>query len=177
MIGLVAGAVILAGCSASFSFGGTGDDDYLDAGTELIEGQLADQIGLGALDAECTGADLEAGDTFTCTAQAGDLSPIRFIGTIDADGDGVNITSSNLLLAEQVEEVEAFSASLIAEQTAVPIGPEHFECADSSLVVENGDILDCVLTDPTDGTMYEAPVTIEDLDSMSVVVNVGDPIG
>ena len=177
MLWLGALGLILAGCSGSFSFGGSADDDFLDAGTDLIEGELAEEIGLGALDAECSGTDLAPGDTFTCTARAGDLSPIRFVGTIDADGGGVNVSSSNLLLASQVEEVESFAASLIADQTAVPISPDDFECGDTSLVVENGDVLACVLMDPTDGTRYDAPVTVEDLDSMSVVVNVGDPIG
>jgi hypothetical protein len=170
-------ALFLSGCSGSFSFGTSSDDRYLNAGRDLIETELADQVGLGELDATCIGTDLEAGDTFECTATAGGLEPIRFVGTVDADEEGVNLSSTNLLLADQVEQVEAFSASLIAEQTSVAIGPEHFECGDTSIIIENGGILDCRLTDPTDGTVYEAPVTMEDLDTMSVLVNVGDPVG
>lgn len=166
-----------AGCSGSISFGTSPDDRYLEAGKELIEGDLADQIGLGPLEATCTGEDLEAGDTFDCTATAGGLEPIRFVGTVDDDEDGVNLSSVNLLLADQVEQVEAFSASLIADQTSVAIGPEHFECSDGSIIIENGQILDCLLTDPTDGTVYEAPVTVQDLETMQVLVNVGDPVG
>ncbi|MEM9650481.1 MAG: hypothetical protein AAGA65_00205 [Actinomycetota bacterium] len=173
----VAATLMLSGCSGSISFGTSPDERYLDAGEELIEGDLADQIGLGPLTANCVGTDLEAGDTFDCTGTAGGLQPIRFVGTVDADEDGVNLSSTNLLLAEQVEQVEAFSASLIAEQTSVAILPEHFECADGSVIIENGGILECLLTDPTDGTVYAAPVTVEDLETMSVLVNVGDPIG
>jgi len=174
---LVAMALLASGCSGSISFGTSPDDRYLDAGTELIEGELAEQIGLGPLDATCTGSDLEAGDTFQCSAVAGGLEPIRFVGTVDADEEGVNLSSTNLLLADQLEQVEAFSASLIAEQTSVAIGPEHFECGNASVIIENGGVLACLLTDPTDGTVYEAPVTVEDLATMSVLVNVGDPVG
>lgn len=177
IIALVAGMVMLAGCSGSFSFGTTGDDRFLTAGEDLIETELADQIGLGPLEASCTGTDLVAGDTFECQATAGSLDPIRFIGTVAENEEEVNLASTNLLLADQVEQVEAFSASLLADETAVAIGPEHFECGNGSIIIENGEILDCLLTDPTDGTVYEAPVTVEDLDSMSVVVNVGDPVG
>lgn len=173
----VLAVVVLSGCSGSFSFGTSSDDRYLNAGKELIEGDLADQIGLGSLDATCVGTELEAGDTFDCTATAGGLEPIRFVGTVDADEEGVNLSSTNLLLADQVEQVEAFSASLIAEQTSVAIEPQHFECADTSIIIENGGILDCRLTDPTDGTIYQAPVTMQDLETMSVLVNVGDPVG
>ncbi|MGI9598592.1 MAG: hypothetical protein ACR2QK_20675 [Acidimicrobiales bacterium] len=178
IITMLGGAIlILAGCSGSFSFGTSPDDGFLSAGEELIEGELADQIGLGPLDATCSGQDLSAGDTFECSASAGGLSPIRFIGTINAAEDGVNITSSNLLLAEQIEEVEAFAAGLIEEQTSTPIGAENFECADSSLIISSGEVIDCLVTDPADGTVYEAPVTIDDLAELSITVNVGDPIG
>ncbi len=172
LAGLLAGA-----CSGSFSFGTSSDDGFLNAGKELIEGELADQIGLGPLEATCTGEDLEAGDTFSCTATPGGLSPIQFVGTINDEETGVNISSTNLMLAEQVEEVEAFAAALIEEQTSTPIGAENFECADTSLVITSGEVINCQVTDPADGTVYEAPVTIDDLADLSITVNVGDPIG
>ena len=165
-----------SGCSGELGFGTTSDDGFLEAGEELIEGELADQIGLGLLDASCSGSDLAAGDTFTCSASADGVDPIEFVGTIDEDGDEVNIASANLLLAEQVEQVEAFAASLIEESTGQTIGAENFECADTSVVVSSGEILACRVTDPSDGTVYQAPVTVDDLESLSITVNVGDPI-
>lgn len=168
--------VTLSACSGSFSFGGSSDDGFLTAGEELIEGDLAEQIGLGPLDATCTGEDLGSGDTFECTATPGQLTPILFTGTINPDEEGVFITSSNLLLAEQVEEVERFAAGLIENQTGQAIGAENFECADATVIISAGEILDCTVTDPTDGTVYAAPVTVDDLDDLSITVNVGDPV-
>ncbi|MGH1487927.1 MAG: hypothetical protein ACRBK7_00800 [Acidimicrobiales bacterium] len=172
--------VLATGCSGTLEFGGFGnssDDAFRLAGEELIEGELADQIGLGPLEAECTGSDLSAGDTFDCTAAPGGLDPIQFIATINGEEDGLNIVSTNLLLASQVDEVEAFAASLIENRTSTAIGAENFDCADSSLVISPGEVIECRVTDPADGVVYEAPVTIDDLADLSVTVSVGDPIG
>lgn len=173
----LAAMLALAACSGSFSFGTSSDQGFIDAGEELIEGELAEQIDLGPLDATCSGEDLTAGDTFECTATPGDLNPIRFVGTINDDEDGVNISSTNLMLAAQVEEVEAFAASLIEQQTSTPIGAENFECANTSLIITDGEVMDCRVTDPADGTVYDAAVTIDSLADLSITVNVGDPIG
>lgn len=178
MLAIAAPMLLLAGCSGSFDFfSSAGDAAFLEAGEELIEGQLAEDIGLGPLTATCTGNGLGAGDTFDCSASAGQLTPIRFTGTIDDDEESVVITSTNLLLAAQVEEVEAFAAGLLQEQTTRTVSPEDFECADSSVIISSGEVLDCVVTDPSDGTVFEAPVTIESLEDLAITVNIGNPIG
>jgi hypothetical protein len=174
-------AATLAGCSGSidfgeFGFGDSGDEAFHSAGEELIEGELADRIGLGPLTATCEGENLLAGDSFQCSATTPRSDPIEFTASINGEADGVNIVSTNLLLADQIEQVEAFAASLIEQRTSTTIGAENFECADSSVVVAAGGVLDCRVTDPADGMVYEAPVTIDDLIDLSVTVNVGDPI-
>ncbi len=169
---------VATGCSGSLDFfSSAGDAAFLEAGEELIEGQLAEDIGLGPLTAECTGKSLGAGDTFTCSGSPGELTPIEFIGTIDDDEETVVITSTNLLLAAQVEEVESFAAGLLQAQTTRTVSPEDFECADTSVIISSGDVLDCVVTDPTDGTVFEAPVTIDNLEDLAITVNIGNPIG
>ncbi len=172
---------MLTSCSGSidingFGFGNSSDDAFRQAGEELIEGDLADQIGLGPLQAECDGTDLSAGDTFSCQATVGGLEPIEFAATINGEENGLNIVSTNLLLASQVEEVEAFAASLIEQRTSTSIGAENFECSNSSVVVAAGEVLECRVTDPADGMVYEAPVTVDNLIDLSVTVSVGDPI-
>lgn len=175
-IGLVAAASAGAGCSGSLGFGRSSENGFTTAGEELIEGELADGIGLGPLDADCSGRELSAGDTFECSATPNGQGTIRFIATINEQGDQVNISSTNLLLAEQVEEIESFAASLIEEQTGSPIGAENFECADRSLIISSGETIDCLVTDPSDGTVYGATVTVEDVAQPSVRVQLGDPI-
>ncbi|MEM9565292.1 MAG: hypothetical protein AAGA93_21905 [Actinomycetota bacterium] len=176
MISAVAAVAVGSTACARLPF--IGDDArYLDAGERLIEGELAERIGLGALPATCEGSGLDAGQTFTCSAEPAGQPPIRFVATISDDGDGVDLMSTNLLLAEQVERIEAFAAALIAEDTGRSIGPNRFECADTSVVVDAGDALDCLVTDPADGVVHAVGVTIDDLATLSITVDVGDPIG
>ena len=169
-------ATITTACTDRLPFGNSRDGDYLMVGRELIQGELAERIGLGPLVATCEGRDLDPGDTFTCTAAPDGRAAIEFVGTINETGDGVDISSTNLLLAEQVEQVEAFAASLIEQETGRPFGPENFECADSSLIVGAGEVIECLVTDPVDGTVFHAPVTVDDLETLSVTVTVGDPV-
>ena len=166
----------LAGCTDRLPFGNSGDDEYLEVGRTLIEGELAERIALGPLAATCDGRDLGPGDTFRCAAKADGRDPIEFIATIDGTGQEIDIATTNLLLADQVEQVETFAASLIEQSTGQPFGPENFECADSSLVVRVGDVIDCLATDPDEGTVFHAPVMIDDLENLSVTVTVGEPI-
>ncbi len=65
MFTLVAGVVVVAGCSFST---GTSPER---AGETLIEGPIGEQVGLTFVDAECAKpADRDVGTTFTCTATA-----------------------------------------------------------------------------------------------------------
>ena len=164
-------------CTDGLPFGSGDDQRYLDAGAALIEGDLATRIGLGPLEASCSGSGLDAGSTFTCTGTPSGLPSIDFVATISDDGEGVDLASSNLLLADQVEQIEAFAAALIAGETGQPIGAQHFECADSSLVVRTGQTVDCLVTDPLEGTVHAVAVTVDDLQTLSVTVDVGDPVG
>ncbi len=170
-------AVLLTGCADGLPFASGDDATYLDAGRDLIEGEVATRIDLGPLDASCRGRGLGAGDAFACTAMSTNQPPIEFVATISDDGDGVDLVTTNLLLAEQVEQIEVFAASLIADDTGRPITAESFECADSSLVVAPGGSLDCLLSEPAESTIYAVTVTVEDLDDLSIAVAVGDPVG
>jgi hypothetical protein len=164
------------GCNASFSLGADDDQGYRSAAEELIEQDLAERIGLGPLEASCTGDNLSPGDVFDCEATGPEQGPIRFEATVNDAGDGVDLHSTNILLADQVAEVEAFAASLIAAQTFTDIAADDFECADSTLVVASGDTVSCTLTDPADNTTYEAWVVVDDVEELSITVTVGDPI-
>ncbi|MEL6981492.1 MAG: hypothetical protein AAFO29_03615 [Actinomycetota bacterium] len=165
------------GCNGGLPFVGGDDSQYLDAGAALIEGDVAERIDLGPLDAVCRGRSLEPGDAFACTAMSAGQPPIEFVGTISGDGEGVDLVTTNLLLADQVEQIEEFAASLIADDTNRPITADHLECANSSLVVAPGDTLDCLLTEPADGGVFAVAVTVVDLNDLSIAVAVGDELG
>jgi len=46
------------------------------------------------------------------------------------------------------------------------------DCGAETIEIIDGTVVNCVLTDPETGLMYDAPVTISDVDGLDYVVNV-----
>jgi hypothetical protein len=174
----ILGACLLlaAGCSVdvSVSFGG---DDAAAAAEDLIEDDIADQAGIGPLEATCEEiGDPQPGDTFTCTATTEDGETIRFDAVMEED-DMVDVESVNLVTADGLDLIEGLAAQALEESVGATLGSENFDCGDRGLVVEPGGTIGCVLTDPATGTLYDATVTVKVLDPIEILVEVGDPSG
>ncbi|MGZ8754741.1 MAG: DUF4333 domain-containing protein [Acidimicrobiia bacterium] len=174
----ILGACLLlaAGCSVdvSVSFGGA---DAAAAAKDLIEDDIADQAGLGPLEATCEEIDdPQPGDTFTCTATTEDGETIRFDAVMEED-DMVDVESVNLVTADGLDLIEGLAAQALEESVGATLGTENFDCGDRGLVVEPGGTIGCVLTDPATGTLYDATVTVKVLDPIEIFVEVGDPSG
>lgn len=157
------------------------DQAYHEAGRNLIEGTLASEIGIGPLVAVCEGRDLGPGSVMACTATptassaASEVGPIEFEGRIRGDGATVDVVSTNLLLAGQVEQVEAFAATVLTPRLGWSVRAEDVECANGPVVVTSGDTMNCVLTGPND-VRQRAAITIEDFASLTITVAVDPPI-
>lgn len=165
--------ILIAGCSVdvSVSFGGA---DAAAAAVDLIEGELADQAGIGTLEAQCEEIDdPEPGDTFTCTAQTESGEVIRF-DAIMKEGDIVDVESVNLVTVDGLDAIEALAVQVLEENVGATLGRENFDCGDRGLVVEPGGTIMCVLTDPVGGSLYDTTVTVETLDPIEIFVEVGD---
>ena len=73
----------------------------------VIEGELAEKIDLGDLEAQCNEPeDLVEDETFTCTTTTSDGQTIEFIGTMTSD-DEFNINTSNLLVPSDITTIVA----------------------------------------------------------------------
>lgn len=174
----ILGACLLlaAGCSVdvSVSFGGA---DAAAAAEDLIEEDIADQAGIGPLEATCEEIDdPQPGDTFTCTATTEDGETIRFDAVMEED-DMVDVESVNLVTADGLDLIEGLAVQALEESVGATLGTENFDCGDKGLVVEPGGTIGCVLTDPATGTLYDATVTVKVLDPIEIFVEVGDPSG
>jgi hypothetical protein len=166
-------SIVMAACSAEVSFS-VGGQSAEEAAVDLIEGDLADQIGLGPLDASCQDIDdLEVGDMFGCTAfvESGDV--IRFVVVADAE-DSIDVTSQNLILAEAVPTLEAAAVEALESGTGLSLGVENFDCGDRTVIVEEGGDVACVLTDPSNGDRYEATVTLNSREPLNIDVVVAE---
>jgi hypothetical protein len=165
--------LLAAGCSVdvSVSFGGA---DAAAAAEDLIESDIADQAGIGPLDATCQEIDdPEPGDTFSCTATTEDGETVRFDAVMEAD-DVVDVESVNLVTADGLIVIEELAVQALEENVGATLGIENFDCGNRGLVIEPGGTISCMLTDPVSETRYNATVTVEVLDPIEIFVEVGD---
>ncbi|MEZ5228604.1 MAG: hypothetical protein R2710_18610 [Acidimicrobiales bacterium] len=152
----IASAFLLAGC---------GGNDYDGAAVEVIEGDLADTVGLGAVTATCDpaeGGDKPAdGDTFTCSATTESGQTISYLAT--ASGDRVEVETTNVILGSKVGEVERITAQSLADQFEVEVPAETVDCGEASIVVTPDAVVTCGVTDTETGDVYDIELSNIDL--------------
>jgi len=161
-------ALALTACSAEVSVGSGSGDPGAEAEL-LIEGELADEAGLGPLTAECSGAeDVEEGGSFGCTGTTEDGQVIEFTAEVTDDGTG-EVNSTNLATPASISLLAANAARVLSEQNDVDLPPDAVACDDSKgLVLAVGATLDCEVTDPQSGQPVDAVLTISDPDPENV---------
>ena len=125
----------------------------------MIEEKLADEIGLGDLDATCNEPEgLSEGETFTCAATTTDGQTIEFLGTMTSD-DEFEIVTTNLLIASDIEVIREEGARLLSDQVGAAVLPDDIECAEGSVVLDDvGDFL-CSIIDTGTGDVYDLTVS------------------
>ena len=153
-------AVVASGCSFSASVGGTPQS----AAEEVIEDELAGELGLGEIEAECGEPPNEdEGSTFLCTSET-DRGLVRWEATI-VDEDTVNVQSLNVLVDSDVEALEVAAVGELEQAVGTTLGTENFDCGDAPLVLSSDDRLVCGLTDAANGDVYDTTLTITDMSS------------
>ncbi len=146
---VAAGAIVLAACSSSAA----------DSGEVVIEEKLADEIGLGDLDATCNEPEgLKEGETFTCTATTPEGTTIELLGTMTTD-DEFEVVTTNLLTADDVVAIREEGARVLSEEVGATILPEDIECAEGSVVIDDVGDFHCTITDTGTGDVYDLTVS------------------
>jgi len=104
-------SLVAAGCSASGEFS-VGTPSVENRTEDLIEGDIANLIALGDLEATCTKpASEDVGTRFLCTAATEDGRTIELQAVIEEDGAFAETT--NVIIAEKVEELESVVVSQV----------------------------------------------------------------
>ena len=168
---IVCGAALaLSACSAEVSVGGSSADTEAE---ELIEGELAEESGLGPLTAACEDAtDVEAGDSFECTGTTEDGRVVEFTADVTEDGAG-EVNSTNLIVPTAIAGVAEEAARVLAQQNDIELAPDAVTCDDSEgVIVERGATLDCEVADPQTGEPVDAMITFTDPETGAFEVDV-----
>lgn len=166
----VAVAGLVGACSAEFSIGGQSPED---AAVDLIEGELSDELGV-AMTGECDDVDdPEVGVSFDCTGTTDDGDVVEFVTLID-DDDHISVDSVNLVTAEGVPQYEAAAAEALTEQAGVTLDPADVDCGDDPVIFDSSMTMPCTVTDPSNGDVYDATLTVTDLEAGLFDIEVGD---
>lgn len=133
-------SLVGASCSASFSIGGQSVEE---AAVELIEGDLAELIGL-PLVAECPEVvDPDVGTEFSCTATSNDGRVAGFDVLVDRE-DHIDVQTTNVITAESVPKfVDVIVSGIDEESGGAQVA---VDCGDQSIIADESDSFTCDLT-------------------------------
>lgn len=164
LVALAVVASLTGACSGDLSFS-IGGQSVEDAATDLIEGELADGIGLGELDADCPEvSDPEVGTEFACTATTPDGAIVEFAGVVDRE-DHIDVRTTNVIVAEAIGNIEAAGIELVNQTEGTTLDASAMDCGDTSIVIPADGEVECTLTDTDTGALFDATYTLEDPDT------------
>ena len=79
--------------------------------------------------------------------------------------------SGSVNLTTSPETIEEQAAQALQNQVGSEEAP-GMDCGDESIDVVDGTVVDCILTDPADGTEYDSTVTISDVEGTNFHISV-----
>ncbi|MFK7917631.1 MAG: hypothetical protein AB8G14_06110 [Ilumatobacter sp.] len=138
-----------------------GGQTAVEAGEELIEGELETALGFGELtEASCDAPASEtSGETFACTAVAPSGETVDFSGVMRSESE-IFIASSNVIFVEDLDFLEEDAVQAASENFEVDPSTLAVDCPDENTFVVD-DQITCEITDSSDGGIYDLTVTLE----------------
>jgi hypothetical protein len=155
--------------SVNFSIGGKGADE---AALELLDGELTDSVGLGALESVCDDvSDPEVGTVFGCTSSTGDGQVISWEVTVDTE-DHIDVQSKNIVLAAALPDYEAAAITALYADNPLEV---VIDCGEVTRVLDNNMTMVCDASTADDpDVIYDAMFTIEDVSAGGFDVEVAE---
>ncbi len=141
---------------------------------KLIEGQLAEDYGLGQITATCEKPpNRDVGTTFTCDSPS-TFGDIHWQAEMK-DTKTVNVSYTNLITPKDLPQFEQAAVNVLEAQVGQTLGVENFDCGDKPVVLTGANTFVCALTDPADPTrVYDATITVTDLATGKFTVKVAE---
>ena len=163
--------LLIAAAGCSFSIGGDSPEKTAES---LIDGELADLIGLGGLEAACDeAADSEVGTEFSCTGTTADGRVIEFVTVIDRE-DRIDVNTTNLMAADVVAQLEIDGAEALGRQVGVQLPADSIDCPEGHAIFEDALNLLCTFYAPGSSDVYDITFELPDLVSGDFSLQVAD---
>lgn len=157
LVALLGLAILVSACSGSASFS-IGGQTVEEAAEELIAGDLAEQIGLGALIPDCPAVDdPEVGTTFACTATTADGQIITIDGVVDRE-DHIDLKATNLVAGPPIEQ--QLAETLQTQNPDAGLTADGVDCGGEVIVLVDQQ-LTCEIR-PANAPMQIATLTVID---------------
>ncbi len=163
----IAAILLLAACGG----------DAAETAEALIEGQLAEEIGLGELNATCNQpADLTPGETFACTAITPDGKTIEFLGEMTTE-DRLNVQSTNLLTESDVQAILPVIAAAVSDEVGTEVVADDLTCPSGGVILDDDGEFVCEILDRENGDVYAITIRTGGLEPGGGPKNLGFLIG
>ena len=149
--------------SVDISFGGK---TPAEAAVELIEGDtMAEQLGVGPIaDAVCQAPlNQDVGTVFTCTAQS-EGQTMNFDVVLEED-DRIFAGPTNVIDSAALPLLETAAAQELKSQNGFALTEDAMDCGDSSVILDANQQMPCALTNPDNGVVFDAVVTVTDTET------------
>ena len=169
---LVAVALLVSACSGSveFSFGG---QTPAEAAIELIEGdEMALRLGIDDL----TGAvcddppDREIGTVFNCTATSGGKT-VEFDVELEAE-DRIFAGPTNVVDRTVLGNYATSAVRSLNSANGFELPDDAIDCGTQTVVLDSDRQMICTLTDPDNGDLYDAVLTVRDTEQGTFAVEI-----
>ncbi len=139
---------------------------------QTIEGELADVIGLGPIDASCDQPpSTDADASWTCTGEVGGQTA-EFVAVTDGDAN-VNVNTTNVILADQVSAFAIAAMQQLNQSVGASLPDEAMDCGSEAIIMPPSLEFVCALDAGSEG-VYDATITVTDPDTGAFTVVVGD---
>ncbi len=159
ILGLVLSLTMFTSCS----FGG---DSIGDSAVALIEGDLADNLGLALTDAACDEPASEAvGTTFGCNALH-DGTRVDIEVLIDRE-DHIVASTTNVVRPDALTAIAATVVDSMNAQGDFGLTVDALDCGEVAIVLDQDQIFRCGLTEPGTSNVFDTAIRMTDLETLS----------
>jgi len=141
---------------------------------QLLANELASEVGLGKLQAQCdTPPPLAVGKTWGCTGTTSEGAVVQVQASVNGEGR-IELLTTNLISELALPQFERDAASNLNNEVGSNLTANSISCGDAPLLLGADMQVDCVVSVPSTGVEYDMVMRITDLDARYFALQVAN---